>query len=295
MSLIGARLRDLRQNRSLTLKQVAGDTGFALSFLSLVDRVKVSTSVDELSRLARYYGVRSEHFFQGADESASLVARHRESLSLSEEEPMETFPLALALIDFIPPLAFLVGAFYLVKISFICRGTRCARMVMAGTLLVFLAGFLKATWKLFYTIGTADIQWMSQGQFVFSAIGFLAMAVAVILMARGRGQDTPGPVVLSMAMWKIPFLFVMTVTSLAAEGILAYIAFRRQAWWAAAGFVVGVLGLLAMGALASGEQTVAMQWVEEVINAIGQLGFMLGSILLYRDFKRTPGECCDGL
>jgi hypothetical protein len=164
-------------------------------------------------------------------------------------------------------------------------------MVMAGTLLVFLGGFLKAAWKLLYTTGTADVQWMSQGQFVFSAIGFLAMGMAVILMARGRRKADPGPVMLSMAAWKIPFLFVMTVASLAAEGILAYIAFQRRAWWAAAGFVVGVLGILAMGALASGEQTLAMQWTEEGINAAGQLGFMFGSILLYRDFKRTPGEC----
>jgi len=28
-----------------------------------------------------------------------------------------------------------------------------------------------------------------------------------------------------------------------------------------------------------------MQWIEEAVNPIGQLGFMLGSILLYRDFK----------
>ncbi len=203
---------------------------------------------------------------------------------------MESTPLSLALFDFVPPLAFLVGAYYLVKISLICRGGRTGRMVMAGTLLVFLGGFLKATWKLLYTTGTADVQWMSQGQFVFSAIGFLAMGMAVILMARGRRKLEPGPVVLSMAAWKIPFLFVMTVASLAAEGILAYIAFQRKAWWAAAGFVVGVLGILAMGALASGEQTLAMQWTEEGINAVGQLGFMFGCIFLYRNFKQT-GEC----
>lgn len=203
---------------------------------------------------------------------------------------MASFPLSLALFDFVPPLAFLVGAFYLVKISFICRGSPTARMVMAGTLLVFLGGFFKATWKLLYTTGSADIQWMSQGQFVFSAIGFLAMGIAVIRMARGRRRETPGPVILSMAMWKIPFLFVMTVASLAAEGILAYIAFQRKAWLAAAGFVVGVLGILAMGASASGEQTIAMQWIEEGINTVGQLGFMFGSIFLYRDFKRA-GEC----
>jgi hypothetical protein len=204
---------------------------------------------------------------------------------------METYPISLALFDFVPTLAFLVGAFFLVRISLICRGNRTGRMVMAGTLLVFLGGFFKATWKLLYTTGTADIVWMNQGQFVFSAIGFLGMCVAVILMVRGRKKadaSKAGPV-MAMAAWKIPFLFVMTVASLGAEGILATLAFRRKARAAAIGFVIGVLGILAMGALASAEQTIVMQWVEESVNTVGQLGFMAGCILLYQDYKR--GGC----
>lgn len=198
---------------------------------------------------------------------------------------METYPLSLALFDFIPTLAFLVGAFYLVRTGLICRGRPCGRMIMAGGLLVFLGGFFKATWKLLYTLQIADIQWMSQGQFVFSSLGFLGICVAVISMVRGRRGLAPGSVALSMAAWKIPFLFVMTVASLGAEGILAYLAFRRRARLAAAAFIVGVLGLLALGALASAEQSLAMQWVEEIINTLGQLGFMFGNILLYQNFK----------
>ncbi len=70
---------------------------------------------------------------------------------------METYPVSLALFDFIPTLAFLTGAFYLVRTGVLCRGKPCGRMVMAGGLLVFLGGFFKATWKLLYTTGVADI------------------------------------------------------------------------------------------------------------------------------------------
>lgn len=202
---------------------------------------------------------------------------------------METYPLSLALVDFFPALAFLIGAFYLVRIALLCRGRRTGRMVMAGTLLVFLGGFLKASWKLLYSTGIADIQWMSQGQFILSGIGFLGMCVAVVLMVRSSGKtgsSNAGPV-LAIAAWKLPFLFLMTVTSLGAEGILAALAFRRHARGAAIGYVIGVLGILAMGGMASAEQTLAMQWIEEIINTIGQLGFMAGSILLYQNFKST--------
>lgn len=198
---------------------------------------------------------------------------------------METYPISLAIFDFLPNIAFLIGAVFLVKTAFICRGTHCARMMMAGTLLVFLGGFLKAAWKLLYAANIADIQWMSQAQFVLLGIGFPAMFGVVLLMVRGCSAAAPTSVLLGMAPWKIPFLFLMTITSLGAEGMLAYMAFRRRIFLAAAGFVVGVLGILAMGALASAEQTVAMQWVAESINTLGQSGFMVGSIFLHRDFQ----------
>jgi hypothetical protein len=200
---------------------------------------------------------------------------------------METNPISLAIFDFIPPLAFLAGAFFLVRIGFLCSGKSVGRLVMAGTLLVFLGGFLTATWKLLYTTNIADIQWMSQGQFVFSAFGFLGMFAAVIFIVRGQMRSKASSAILSIVAWKLPFLVVMTVSSLGAEGILTYLAFRQKANIAAIGFIIGVLGILAMGALASNQQTLTMQWVEESVNVVGQLGFMIGSILLYRNIKKN--------
>ena len=43
------------------------------------------------------------------------------------------------------------------------------------------------------------------------------------------------------------------------------------------------LGLVGMGAMASGEQTLARQWIEQSVNSVGQLGFMVGSILLHQN------------
>lgn len=198
---------------------------------------------------------------------------------------MEAYPLSLAIFDFVPTFFFLIGAFFLAKTAVICRGIRSARMLMLGAILVFLGGFFKALWKLLYAAQIADIRWMGELQFFLLGIGFLAIFVSTLLMVRKPKNSAPVALFFGLAPWKIPFLFLMTTTSLGAEGILAYIAFQRNLRWAAVGFVMGVLGILAMGAFASAEQSVAMQWVEETINTIGQGGFMLGSILLYRDFK----------
>jgi transcriptional regulator with XRE-family HTH domain len=80
MALIGSRLRELRLKRNLTLAQVAEDTGFVVSYLSQLERDKVSISVDNLERLARYYEVHMVHFFRGPQESPVFVTRREQMM-----------------------------------------------------------------------------------------------------------------------------------------------------------------------------------------------------------------------
>ncbi len=193
---------------------------------------------------------------------------------------MDTYPLLLALFDLLPPLAFLVGAVYYTCTTRLLCSAGQARMATVGGALVFLGGFLKALWKLLYTTGTADITWMSEVQFLLAAPGFLALMITAIAVAReGRAaQATP---LMAMATWKIPFLAVMTLAAMGLNGILTYACFRRGQRAAAAAFIVSFLCLVAMGAMASSEQTLARQWTEEITNATGQVAFAIGSLRLY--------------
>jgi transcriptional regulator with XRE-family HTH domain len=98
MTLLGDRLRELRNNRNLTLKQVSDATGLSVSFLSLVERDKVSISVDNLERLARFYQVRLVHLFQGVEDSAVLITRHNDlDKVIQDVQPRST---AFALISY---------------------------------------------------------------------------------------------------------------------------------------------------------------------------------------------------
>lgn len=194
------------------------------------------------------------------------------------------YSLGLALFDFVPVFAFLIAAYFLVRITLLARGKPCGRMMMAGTLLIFAGGFLKVIWKLLFTLEIADIKIFSEAQFVILAFGFLAMVVAVILIT--RGDKAGGGTVLAMAPWKIPFLAVMTICSLGAQGILTYISFKKGAKLAAVMFIIAVLCMLGMSGMASSmEQTITNQWIEESINSIGQISLAIGSFLLYQVFK----------
>ena len=87
-----------------------------------------------------------------------------------------------------------------------------------------------------------------------------------------------------------PLLAVMTLCSLGSQGILVYVGFRRKARGAAWAYIVSVLCMLGMAAMASGEQTVARQWIEQSINAAGQTAFALGGYLMYRNFAFAGAE-----
>lgn len=90
MALIGTKLRELRKQRNLTLQQVADVTGFAVSFLSQLERDKVSVSVDNLERLARFYQVHMVHFFHAPEKNPIQITRRaeiQESLRTPGPEP----------------------------------------------------------------------------------------------------------------------------------------------------------------------------------------------------------------
>ena len=203
---------------------------------------------------------------------------------------MEIYPVELAIFDFVPVILFLIGAYFLVRVTTMVRSAACGRMAMAGALLIFLGGFLKALWKLLYSTNVADLRWMSELQFALVAPGFLGLMIAAIYLARAKNKNQNADMAMfAIATWKIPLLAIMTLTSMGANGILAYLCFRRKARLAAVGFIIAFLCLVGMGAMASGEQTVAKQWIEQSINAFGQFGFAFGSILLHRNVKRSGG------
>jgi transcriptional regulator with XRE-family HTH domain len=86
MPNLGVRIRELRQRRGLTLEDVSVDTGLSVSFLSLLERDKVSVSVDNLERLAQYYQVHMVHFFRSEEVSPVLITRREQILESLERK-----------------------------------------------------------------------------------------------------------------------------------------------------------------------------------------------------------------
>ncbi len=197
----------------------------------------------------------------------------------------QKYSLSMAIFDFVPVFGFLTGAIFLSRIFFLPHKRRFGWMMIFGGMMIFLGGALQASWKLLMCLNIPAFGWMSQGQFVFMAFGYLALFLPTTsLLKRAREAElTP---LSAMAAWKIPFLMVMTLASLGTYGILVYVALRRRLWVAALGFMLAFLGVILMGGMANQVQTIKMQWIEQSINSSANLGFALGSFLLYKDFKQ---------
>lgn len=96
MATLGTRIKELRVNKNVTLDQVATETGLSVSFLSLLERNKVSISVDNLEKLARYYDVHIVHFFNAPEESPVVITRREQILKNMGEEPGQAAVTLLA-------------------------------------------------------------------------------------------------------------------------------------------------------------------------------------------------------
>jgi hypothetical protein len=194
------------------------------------------------------------------------------------------YSVVMALFDFVPVIGFLVGGLYCIKISRIVLKKVYQFLTIIGVSIIVLGGGLKASWKLMNAVNLVPPEWMSEGQFIFMAIGYLTLLIPVIALIR-KQKARAAEALPAMAVWKIPLLAVMTLSSLSAYTLLAILSFRRKSWLGILGFIVAFISILAMGYMSSQAQTIQMQWVEQSINTLGTWGFALGSILLHKTYR----------
>ena len=166
----------------------------------------------------------------------------------------ETYSIWLSLLDFLPDLAFLTGASFLIRWTR-KLGTKISLFLMiAGSFLVLLGGTTKAIWKLILTLGLGDNWLLNNLQFMVLAPGFLLMFISVIMLHIHPNQEST---VLAIATWKIPLLAVMTISSLGLHVGLSIFSFKRKTSLAGILFILSILLTLGMAGMATGDQSIS--------------------------------------
>lgn len=65
---IGAKIRELRNAKKLTLQDVANETGFSTALISQIENNKISPPIATLSKIAHFFEIRIGHFFSESEE-----------------------------------------------------------------------------------------------------------------------------------------------------------------------------------------------------------------------------------
>jgi len=191
------------------------------------------------------------------------------------------FTIPMALVDYIPVLFFGVAAFLLQKDlhNKMCRNAFA--LFAAGTVNIFAAGFLKATWKLLYAAGICDFQALNTMFLPVQSIGFLLAGVGIIgMLVRRKNVLLAAPPVFSGS---VVFIMMMVLGLGSICTCLSILAVKMKKKGAMILFILAFLTSMGMGAMSGQDSTQAwVNWTEQTINCVGQGSLMWGVIVLHK-------------
>lgn len=210
---------------------------------------------------------------------------------------METYTLGLALEDFLPVIFSSIGL-YFVSRTVKNVNARLGQMATIGFILVSIGGFLKATWKLTMALTNSqtNIAWFDKGMFMWMSVGFTLLAFALWFMSETRsgkrqlGRIWLGPsIVLGLSLvaifftgfpdltvntWRFILLGVMTIGNVVMVVLLIQQArannLNKMAWL----FLANIVIVFVLSGLARmPDQSIPLQWTEQLLNTFGQGAF----------------------
>lgn len=194
---------------------------------------------------------------------------------------MYNFSIPMALVDYIPVIFFGITMILLQRDLYNKMYKGAYALFAAGTINVFCAGFLKATWKLLYAAGICDFQVLNTMFLPVQSIGFLLIGLGLVGMfcwqKRKAAALAVAPPVFSGSMIFI-MLMVLGLGCLCA--CLSIIAAKMKKKGVIALFVLAFVCYMGMGYMSSQDSTSAIvNWIEQGINCVGQ-GLMVWGVLI---------------
>lgn len=195
---------------------------------------------------------------------------------------MYHFTIPMALMDYIP-VAFFGVAALLLQLDLYGKMRKDAfAMFAAGTINIFLAGFLKATWKLLYAAGICDFAALNTMFLPTQSIGFLLAGVGIILMMTTK-KKVMAAVAPPLFSGSVIFIMMMVLGLGSICTVLSIIAVKMKKKGAMVLFILAFAASMGMGAMAGQDVTQAwVNWVEQGINCVGQGMLMWGILILHR-------------
>ena len=198
----------------------------------------------------------------------------------------------MALVDYVPVVMFLISAIILQRGFYNKMSKGAFALFSAGTIMVFCAGFFKATWKLLFAAAVCDFEKLSLCFMPMQATGFFLIAAALVAMLFFKQGSTAMGLAAAPAVFTGTAVFVpmmcLGIGVLCAA--LSVFASRLKKKALIIVFALAFIGMLGMGYLSSKDfADPAMNWIAEGTNVFGQGMLLWGTVCLKKaglqDFK----------
>ena len=196
------------------------------------------------------------------------------------------FTIPMALVDYIPVICFALGSVILMRDLYNKMSKGAFALFAAGTIMITLAGALKATWKLLYAAGICNFEALNNMFFPTQSIGFLLAGVGILAMIVHRQTEKNAVLAIVPPVFKGTFVFVgLMVAGLGLiDTVLCILAVKMKKPALIALFVLSFVCSLGMGYLSSKDFAEAsMNWIAEGVNVVGQGAFLGGAYLLRKN------------
>ena len=192
------------------------------------------------------------------------------------------FSVPMALADFIPVFLFGAAAVLMQRDLYSKMPKYAFACLAAGSVDAFLAGFLKALWKLLYALGVCDFHVLNTMFLPTQSLGLLLTGLGLVLMLTQRKKAA---LAAAPPLFSGTFVFVgMMVLGLGAIcASLSVLAVKMKKKGLILVFIICFICYMGMGYLASRDgNSAAMNWIEQGVNTLGQLLLFSGVLSLHR-------------
>ncbi|MBR0483502.1 MAG: hypothetical protein IJJ69_01845 [Oscillospiraceae bacterium] len=209
---------------------------------------------------------------------------------------MSEWCLPLALLDIVPVALFFLGCIELMK-AFYPRMTQAQyTMFASGGTMIFLAGMLKAVWKLLFVLKICDYSMLSDAFFPIQSTGFVLTALSMAgIVGKKKTASTeknfsvlPAVPVIET---KLPFIILTFMGSTVFYGTLMILSFRKKTKQTALFFIIAyVFNMMQVFLAIRFDNSSVMNWIAEFVNTMAQAFMLTGAFSLQKNFTKEYGN-----
>ena len=188
------------------------------------------------------------------------------------------YTVPMALLDFVPVILFGICGRLLMRDLYNKMRPAIFVCLDLGVCLAFLAGFLKALYKLLIALGVGQYELLNRLFLPLQSCGLLLTGLSIVLMLLIRKKAA-----LAMAPLTAGFIGMMVLGLGAMCAGLSVLSVKLKKGGLIAVFVLCFFCYMGMGYLAAAKDgSAASNWIEQGVNTVGQILLLTGVLTLHK-------------